>query len=244
MKDAPGSISPSKRHGLPNNVISCTFYSPSEQNPTNGNSSSFSHLPFLLLSFVFSLSNHITSILPPLGPTLVPAVLPSPRSSTMALLRSILSAGPCIYRGQARSLSSNTIPTTLSVARWRHDTPLTEHSKGRSYSTTTSPQPRGRSSTNPKKSNTIPSGIRHYSSPVTVTQEPEMYTASSAFFEALWEAGVSHCFVNLGSDHPSIIEAMAKSKKEGLEKFPRIITCPNEVSSRSNVFPLGRLHPC
>lgn len=29
------------------------------------------------------------------------------------------------------------------------------------------------------------------------------YTASFAFFEALWEAGVTHCFVNLGSDHPS-----------------------------------------
>jgi hypothetical protein len=29
-----------------------------------------------------------------------------------------------------------------------------------------------------------------------------MYTASFAFFEALWEAGVAHVFVNLGSDHP------------------------------------------
>jgi hypothetical protein len=59
-----------------------------------------------------------------------------------------------------------------------------------------------------------------------------MYTASSALFEALWEAGVTHCFVNLGSDHPSILEAMAKAKKEGYENFPRIITCPNEVCSK------------
>jgi hypothetical protein len=29
-----------------------------------------------------------------------------------------------------------------------------------------------------------------------------IYTASFAFFEALWEAGVEHVFVNLGSDHP------------------------------------------
>lgn len=57
-----------------------------------------------------------------------------------------------------------------------------------------------------------------------------MYTASSAFFEALWEAGVTHCFVNLGSDHPSIIEAMVKGARERKGNFPKMITCPNEVS--------------
>lgn len=56
-----------------------------------------------------------------------------------------------------------------------------------------------------------------------------MYTASFAFFEALWEAGVTHCFVNLGSDHPSIIEAMVKGQREAKGNFPKIITCPNEV---------------
>lgn len=56
-----------------------------------------------------------------------------------------------------------------------------------------------------------------------------MYTASFAFFEALWDAGVSHCFVNLGSDHPSIIEAMVKGQRERKGGFPKIITCPNEV---------------
>jgi hypothetical protein len=56
-----------------------------------------------------------------------------------------------------------------------------------------------------------------------------MYTASFAFFEALWEAGVTHCFVNLGSDHPSIIEAMVKGQNEKRGEFPKIITCPNEV---------------
>lgn len=57
-----------------------------------------------------------------------------------------------------------------------------------------------------------------------------MYTASFAFFEAIWEAGITHCFVNLGSDHPSIIEAMVKGKREAGGRFPRIITCPNEVA--------------
>ncbi len=58
-----------------------------------------------------------------------------------------------------------------------------------------------------------------------------MYTTSFAFFEAIADAGVSHCFVNLGSDHPSIIEAMVQMKSN--PKFPRIITCPSEVCCRS-----------
>lgn len=62
---------------------------------------------------------------------------------------------------------------------------------------------------------------------------PNMYTTSFAFFEALWEAGVTHVFVNLGSDHPSIIEAMVKGQREKKGNFPRIITCPNEVKPSS-----------
>lgn len=60
-----------------------------------------------------------------------------------------------------------------------------------------------------------------------------MYTASFAFFEALWEAGISHCFVNLGSDHPSILEAMVKGQRETPDRFPKIITCPNEMVALS-----------
>ena len=43
------------------------------------------------------------------------------------------------------------------------------------------------------------------------------------------QAGVTHCFVNLGSDHPSILEAIAQDNKEPNGRFPRIITCPHEV---------------
>ncbi|KAG9677587.1 thiamine diphosphate-binding protein, partial [Aureobasidium melanogenum] len=60
-----------------------------------------------------------------------------------------------------------------------------------------------------------------------------VYTASFAFFEAIYEAGVTHCFVNLGSDHPSIIEAIVKGQNEKNGKFPRIITCPNEMVALS-----------
>jgi hypothetical protein len=75
-----------------------------------------------------------------------------------------------------------------------------------------------------------------------------VYTASFAFFEALWavrfpgplryvatidcsQAGITHVFVNLGSDHPSIIEAIVKGQNEKKGQFPKIITCPNEVRS-------------
>ncbi|KAF2762268.1 acetolactate synthase-like protein catalytic subunit [Pseudovirgaria hyperparasitica] len=68
-----------------------------------------------------------------------------------------------------------------------------------------------------------------------------LYTTSFAFFEALWEAGVTHCFVNLGSDHPSIIEAMVKGKKEKDGEFPRIITCPNEMVALSMADGFARL---
>ncbi|KAI0527971.1 thiamine pyrophosphate enzyme [Xylaria bambusicola] len=68
-----------------------------------------------------------------------------------------------------------------------------------------------------------------------------MYTASFAFFEALWDAGVTHCFVNLGSDHPSIIEAMVKGQSENKGNFPRIITCPNEMVAMSMADGYARL---
>ncbi|KAL6864647.1 thiamine pyrophosphate-requiring enzyme [Trichoderma novae-zelandiae] len=60
-----------------------------------------------------------------------------------------------------------------------------------------------------------------------------MYSASFAFFEAIWDAGVTHCFVNLGSDHPGMIEAMVKGQREAKAGFPRIITCPSEMVAMS-----------
>jgi acetolactate synthase-1/2/3 large subunit len=53
------------------------------------------------------------------------------------------------------------------------------------------------------------------------------YTAAEALLEALVDADVTHLFVNLGSDHPALLEAMSKRKREGKEKL-KIITAPNE----------------
>jgi thiamine pyrophosphate-dependent acetolactate synthase large subunit-like protein len=47
------------------------------------------------------------------------------------------------------------------------------------------------------------------------------------------QAGITACFVNVGSDHPSIIEAIIKGKRERPEKWPRFITCPAEITALS-----------
>jgi thiamine pyrophosphate-dependent acetolactate synthase large subunit-like protein len=60
-----------------------------------------------------------------------------------------------------------------------------------------------------------------------------MYTTAFAFFDAIEQAGVTHCFVNLGSDHPSILEAILHGRQKENGKFPRIITCPHEVTFSS-----------
>ncbi|MCW3473502.1 thiamine pyrophosphate-requiring protein [Limobrevibacterium gyesilva] len=59
-----------------------------------------------------------------------------------------------------------------------------------------------------------------------------MYTASTAFLEALGEAGVSYIFANLGSDHPGLVEAMAEARATG-RSVPALITCPNEMVALS-----------
>ncbi len=41
------------------------------------------------------------------------------------------------------------------------------------------------------------------------------YTTSTAFLEALAEAGVKYLFANLGSDHPGMIEALAPGARRG-----------------------------
>ncbi|WP_181773158.1 thiamine pyrophosphate-requiring protein [Amycolatopsis pittospori] len=55
------------------------------------------------------------------------------------------------------------------------------------------------------------------------------YTTSTAFLEALGEAGVRYLFANLGSDHPGLIEAYALARAQGrADRFPEIVICPHE----------------
>jgi len=60
------------------------------------------------------------------------------------------------------------------------------------------------------------------------------YSTSSAFLEALGEAGIRYIFANLGSDHPGIIEALAQAKADGVEdELPALIICPHETVALS-----------
>jgi acetolactate synthase I/II/III large subunit len=59
-----------------------------------------------------------------------------------------------------------------------------------------------------------------------------MYTTAHAFLEALLEAGVEYLFVNLGSDHSALIEALAHAR-ESRRRTPQLITCPHEMVALS-----------
>jgi hypothetical protein len=68
----------------------------------------------------------------------------------------------------------------------------------------------------------MPSDAAAQSKPV------EVFTTSNILLQALVDAGIKRAFVNLGSDHPALLEAFASRKKYGLESL-EIVTCPNEV---------------
>lgn len=54
-------------------------------------------------------------------------------------------------------------------------------------------------------------------------------TAAAVILSALERGGVSHIFVNLGSDHPAFLAAFAAGNHPNL----KIITCPNEMNALS-----------
>lgn len=53
------------------------------------------------------------------------------------------------------------------------------------------------------------------------------YTTAMAMLEAMASAGVSRVFVNLGSDHPAILEALSKYKLDG-KKGLHFVTATHE----------------
>lgn len=59
-----------------------------------------------------------------------------------------------------------------------------------------------------------------------------MHTTSTAFLDALRDAGVSYIFANLGSDHPALVESLAEARATG-RAVPTLITCPNEMVALS-----------
>jgi thiamine pyrophosphate-dependent acetolactate synthase large subunit-like protein len=67
-----------------------------------------------------------------------------------------------------------------------------------------------------------------------------MYTISSVFLRTLSTAGITHAFVNWGSDHPALLEDLERQRTENHDSTtrgdttnPTIITCPNEMVALS-----------
>jgi acetolactate synthase I/II/III large subunit len=54
------------------------------------------------------------------------------------------------------------------------------------------------------------------------------YSAAHYFLEGLVDLGVEYIFANLGTDHVSLIEELARWDKQG-RKHPEVILCPHEV---------------
>jgi acetolactate synthase-1/2/3 large subunit len=54
------------------------------------------------------------------------------------------------------------------------------------------------------------------------------HTTAHHFLEGLVDLGVDYIFANLGTDHVSLIEELARWDKEG-RKHPEVILCPHEV---------------
>jgi acetolactate synthase-1/2/3 large subunit len=64
---------------------------------------------------------------------------------------------------------------------------------------------------------------------VSTKVTPFRYTASAAFIDTLIAAGVKYLFVNLGTDHPGLVEVFAYASMTKRKDFPRVMTCPNEM---------------
>jgi acetolactate synthase-1/2/3 large subunit len=54
-----------------------------------------------------------------------------------------------------------------------------------------------------------------------------MHSAAHYFLEGLMETGIEYLFCNLGTDHATLIEEMAKFSALG-KPMPKVITCPHE----------------
>jgi 2-succinyl-5-enolpyruvyl-6-hydroxy-3-cyclohexene-1-carboxylate synthase len=55
-----------------------------------------------------------------------------------------------------------------------------------------------------------------------------MYTTSSVFLQTLVSVGITHVFVNWGSDHPALLEDVAR-RLQSSDVQLKFITCPNEM---------------
>jgi thiamine pyrophosphate-dependent acetolactate synthase large subunit-like protein len=65
-------------------------------------------------------------------------------------------------------------------------------------------------------------------SPELSYMSSNMYTTSSVFLQTLVSVGITHVFVNWGSDHPALLEDVAR-RLQSSDVQLKFITCPNEM---------------
>ncbi|TRZ65642.1 MAG: thiamine pyrophosphate-requiring protein [Rhodocyclaceae bacterium] len=63
-------------------------------------------------------------------------------------------------------------------------------------------------------------------------QAPKLETAAQQLLKLSKHLGINYIFVNLGSDHPAFIEALARLHVEGVD-MPKVISCPHEMTALS-----------
>lgn len=61
---------------------------------------------------------------------------------------------------------------------------------------------------------------------------PDLATVAQQLLQLASRLGVDYIFVNLGSDHPAFVEALARLAERG-ERMPRVIACPHEMTALS-----------
>ena len=62
-----------------------------------------------------------------------------------------------------------------------------------------------------------------------------MYTTASVFFKTLADVGITHAFVNWGSDHSAFLEDLQRQRQENPSgaTLVEIVTCPSEYVALS-----------
>ncbi|KAI0671219.1 thiamine diphosphate-binding protein [Trametes maxima] len=68
-----------------------------------------------------------------------------------------------------------------------------------------------------------------------------MYTTASVFFKTLAEAGITHAFVNWGSDHSAFLEDLHRQRTEDGKTLVEIVTCPSEYVALSAAHGYGQV---
>ncbi|KAL1742705.1 thiamine pyrophosphate enzyme, N-terminal TPP binding domain-containing protein [Schizophyllum fasciatum] len=60
-----------------------------------------------------------------------------------------------------------------------------------------------------------------------------MYTTATLFLRTLADCGITHAFVNWGSDHPALLEELERERAEEGQTAVEVLTCPSEMAALS-----------